>query len=203
MDDLRTDINGGWMPPVAPNAMPVQALDRPYRDEAAPEVLARSRRASVWRAATFLPAIFATGAIIAAFTDWFAMDGFNGFEGAVIGLIAFTFFWIALSFSTALWTDREGNYWGHNAIMRTAAFASCAGLPKVRGVRATCNTLGLSDHAASTPSHASILSAGRWAISCRPLGLRSCWSGHLWGTATIRTRLRISLALIRRSAGQR
>lgn len=101
MDDLRTDINGGWMPPVAPNAMPVQALDRPYRDEAAPDVLARSRRASVWRAATFLPAVFATGAIIAAFTDWFAMDGFNGFEGAVIGLIAFTFFWIALSFSTA------------------------------------------------------------------------------------------------------
>ncbi len=31
----------------------------------------------------------------------------------------------------AKWSDREGNYWGHNAIMRTAAFASCAGLPRL------------------------------------------------------------------------
>ena len=27
----------------------------------------------------------------------------------------------------SLWTNREANYWGHNAIIRTAAFASCAG----------------------------------------------------------------------------
>jgi membrane glycosyltransferase len=39
--------------------------------------------------------------LIAAFTDWFAMDGFSAFEGVVIGLIAFTFFWIALSVSTS------------------------------------------------------------------------------------------------------
>ncbi len=32
----------------------------------------------------------------------------------------------------ALWSNREGNYWGHNAIIRTAAFASCAGLPRVK-----------------------------------------------------------------------
>jgi membrane glycosyltransferase len=37
-----------------------------------------------------------------------------------------------LSEGLAKWTDREGNYWGHNAIIRTAAFASCAGLPKLR-----------------------------------------------------------------------
>lgn len=30
------------------------------------------------------------------------------------------------------WTDQEGNYWGHNAIIRTRAFASCAGLPRTR-----------------------------------------------------------------------
>lgn len=116
MDDLRTDINAGWMPPVAPNAMPVQALNRPYRDEAAPEELTRSRRASAWRVATFLPAILATGALVAAFTDWFAMDGFTGFEGVVIGLIAFTFFWIALSVSTAF----------------LGAAALCLSRPKVR-----------------------------------------------------------------------
>ena len=31
----------------------------------------------------------------------------------------------------ARWSDGEGNYWGHNAIIRTAAFARCAGLPRL------------------------------------------------------------------------
>ena len=101
MDDLRTDTVPGWMPPMAPIAVPVQALDRPYRDETAPG--ASSERGTMfWRVATFLPAIGATFAVVAAFTDWFAMDGFSAFEGVVIGLIAFTFFWIALSVFTAL-----------------------------------------------------------------------------------------------------
>lgn len=101
MDDLRTDISTEWMPPVAPAVMPVQALNRPYRDDAAPGA-SSTAFTQFWRLATFLPAIAATGALIAAFTDWFAMDGFSAFEGVVIGLIAFTFFWIALSVSTAL-----------------------------------------------------------------------------------------------------
>ncbi len=29
----------------------------------------------------------------------------------------------------------DGNYWGHNAILRTRAFATCAGLPPLRGLR--------------------------------------------------------------------
>ncbi len=33
----------------------------------------------------------------------------------------------------ALWAQYEGNYWGHNAIIRTRAFAECAGLPHLRG----------------------------------------------------------------------
>ena len=41
-----------------------------------------------------------------------------------------------LSEGLAKWTDREGNYWGHNAIIRTAAFASCAGLPRINTTRA-------------------------------------------------------------------
>jgi len=32
----------------------------------------------------------------------------------------------------ALWSNREGNYWGHNAIIRTAAFATSAGLPRLK-----------------------------------------------------------------------
>jgi membrane glycosyltransferase len=33
----------------------------------------------------------------------------------------------------SLWARHEGNYWGHNAIIRTRAFASSAGLPYLRG----------------------------------------------------------------------
>ena len=33
----------------------------------------------------------------------------------------------------AWWHGAEGNYWGHNAIIRTAAFASAAGLPELHG----------------------------------------------------------------------
>lgn len=33
----------------------------------------------------------------------------------------------------AWWSGGEGGYWGHNAILRTRAFASCAGLPPLRG----------------------------------------------------------------------
>ncbi|GHF58001.1 glucans biosynthesis glucosyltransferase MdoH [Seohaeicola zhoushanensis] len=35
----------------------------------------------------------------------------------------------------ARWCAQEGNYWGHNAIIRTAAFAACAGLPHLKGDR--------------------------------------------------------------------
>lgn len=34
-----------------------------------------------------------------------------------------------------LWSQSEGNYWGHNAIIRTRAFADSAGLPHLRGMR--------------------------------------------------------------------
>lgn len=42
---------------------------------------------------------------------------------------------LALAEGMARWCGREGNYWGHNAILRTAAFAACAGLPHLRGLR--------------------------------------------------------------------
>ncbi|WP_299964344.1 glucans biosynthesis glucosyltransferase MdoH [uncultured Roseobacter sp.] len=35
----------------------------------------------------------------------------------------------------AKWARTEGNYWGHNAIIRTRAFAASAGLPHLRGRR--------------------------------------------------------------------
>ena len=33
----------------------------------------------------------------------------------------------------AIWSGRDGNYWGHNAIIRTMAFAAHCGLPELRG----------------------------------------------------------------------
>ena len=36
----------------------------------------------------------------------------------------------------AFWHRDQGNYWGHNAIIRTAAFASSAGLPELAGTPA-------------------------------------------------------------------
>ncbi|WP_406645299.1 glucans biosynthesis glucosyltransferase MdoH [Aliisedimentitalea scapharcae] len=39
---------------------------------------------------------------------------------------------LALAEGLARWCGQEGNYWGHNAIIRTRAFASCAGLPRLR-----------------------------------------------------------------------
>ncbi len=49
---------------------------------------------------------------------------------------ATTIYGAALAEGLATWSDREGNYWGHNAIIRTAAFASCAGLPRLDTLRA-------------------------------------------------------------------
>ncbi|MFW8634179.1 glucans biosynthesis glucosyltransferase MdoH [Cribrihabitans pelagius] len=39
---------------------------------------------------------------------------------------------LALAEGLARWAGHEGNYWGHNAIIRTRAFAACAGLPLLR-----------------------------------------------------------------------
>ncbi|WP_170472987.1 glucans biosynthesis glucosyltransferase MdoH [Ruegeria arenilitoris] len=41
---------------------------------------------------------------------------------------------IAFAEGLARWCGQEGNYWGHNAIIRTKAFANCAGLPKIRSI---------------------------------------------------------------------
>lgn len=38
-----------------------------------------------------------------------------------------------MSAGLAVWARRDGNYWGHNAILRTEAFAGSAGLPHLKG----------------------------------------------------------------------
>ncbi|MEM8553534.1 MAG: glucans biosynthesis glucosyltransferase MdoH [Pseudomonadota bacterium] len=49
----------------------------------------------------------------------------QGFASAIYGP--------TLGRGLALWSGNSGNFWGHNAIIRTSAFADSAGLPKLRG----------------------------------------------------------------------
>lgn len=89
------------MPKRSPLARPIQALNRPYRDVNAPGAR-RVPWARLWRLVTFVPAIAVTLTLVAAFTNWFAMDGLSGFETALIAMIAVTVLWIALSVCTGL-----------------------------------------------------------------------------------------------------
>lgn len=63
----------------------------------------------------------------------------------------------------ALWASREGNYWGHNAIIRTAAFASCAGLPRVKSFRGKENLILSHDFV-----EAGLLRRAGWAVRFLP-----------------------------------
>jgi membrane glycosyltransferase len=40
---------------------------------------------------------------------------------------------LVIAAGLAVWSGRNGNYWGHNAIIRTKAFAQSCGLPQLRG----------------------------------------------------------------------
>jgi membrane glycosyltransferase len=46
---------------------------------------------------------------------------------------AVAFYGPVVSSGFACWYQESGNYWGHNAIVRTRAFASAAGLPRLSG----------------------------------------------------------------------
>lgn len=100
MTELRPISPAAWMPDPAPLDHPVQDLRARYRDGDAPEHVPLGRGVTLWRLATFLPAVLITLGLIAVFTDFFAMDGLSGFETLLISLIAMTFFWISLSVTT-------------------------------------------------------------------------------------------------------
>jgi membrane glycosyltransferase len=88
------------MPPEHPLAMPCQDLRRAHRDAAAPG-LASAPGARAKRLLTFGSAVAATLALMGVFTDMFRLGGLSGFEAVLIGLIALSFFWIALTVATA------------------------------------------------------------------------------------------------------
>jgi len=104
-----------------------------------------SRWGSDWDAMLVLDAdSLMTGRAIARLTDSLARDPGAGLIQSYPQLIgaqsvfarmqqfANGVYGIAFAEGLARWCGQEGNYWGHNAIIRTKAFATCAGLPKLR-----------------------------------------------------------------------
>jgi membrane glycosyltransferase len=68
----------------------------------------------------------------------------------------------------AWWHGAEGNYWGHNAMIRTAAFAAQAGLPTLRGRKPFGGHILSHDFV-----EAALLRRGGWAIHMAPALLGS------------------------------
>lgn len=63
----------------------------------------------------------------------------------------------------AWWSGAEGNYWGHNAIIRTRAFAACAGLPHINPGRPFGGHIMSHDFV-----EAALLRRGGWAVRMAP-----------------------------------
>ncbi|NOJ42496.1 glucans biosynthesis glucosyltransferase MdoH [Bradyrhizobium australiense] len=68
-----------------------------------------------------------------------------------------------LAAGIAWWHGSEGNYWGHNAIIRVRAFAQCAGLPKLRGRKPFGGHILSHDFI-----EAALMRRGGWAIHMAP-----------------------------------
>ncbi len=106
-----------------------------------------SRWGGTWDAMLVLDAdSLMTGRAIARLTDALARDPGAGLIQSYPQLIgaqsvfarmqqfANGVYGIAFAEGLSRWCGQEGNYWGHNAIIRTKAFATCAGLPKLRSL---------------------------------------------------------------------
>lgn len=63
----------------------------------------------------------------------------------------------------AWWSGAESNYWGHNAMIRTRAFAECAGLPVLRGRKPFGGHILSHDFV-----EAALLRRGGWAVHMLP-----------------------------------
>ena len=63
----------------------------------------------------------------------------------------------------AWWHGTEGNYWGHNAMIRTAAFAGEAGLPAIRGPKPFGGHILSHDFV-----EAALMRRGGWAVHMVP-----------------------------------
>jgi membrane glycosyltransferase len=69
-----------------------------------------------------------------------------------------------LAAGIAWWHGSEGNYWGHNAIIRASAFAQCAGLPELGGRKPFGGHIMSHDFI-----EAALMRRGGWAIHMAPM----------------------------------
>ena len=69
----------------------------------------------------------------------------------------------------AWWHGAEGNYWGHNALIRTRAFAECAGLPELSGSKPFGGPIMSHDFV-----EAALMRRGGWAVHMVP-GVRGSY----------------------------
>lgn len=68
-----------------------------------------------------------------------------------------------IAHGVAWWHGTESNYWGHNAVIRTRAFAECAGLPRLGGVRPFTGHVLSHDFV-----EAALIRRGGWACHMTP-----------------------------------
>ncbi len=89
------------MPPLALLASEPQNFSKSHSDPQAPTA---EQIAGTWvfRAWTFGPALIMTVALIAILFDWFREGGFGLAEIVLMGLVAYSTFWIALSAASAI-----------------------------------------------------------------------------------------------------
>jgi membrane glycosyltransferase len=68
-----------------------------------------------------------------------------------------------IAYGLAWWHGGDGNYWGHNAVIRTRAFAECGGLPTLSGPRPIGGHILSHDFV-----EAALMRRGGWAIHMAP-----------------------------------
>ena len=68
-----------------------------------------------------------------------------------------------IAYGLAWWHGMDGNYWGHNAIIRVRAFAGCAGLPALSGPRPIGGHILSHDFV-----EAALMRRGGWAVVMAP-----------------------------------
>lgn len=96
---MTTDLH--LMPPECPVDMPVQNLQAPFQDSAAPGAQVE-RNVMTWRLLAFSPALAATLGLMWVMLGWFSDQGISVAEAVLLVLICFNFFWISFTVSTVL-----------------------------------------------------------------------------------------------------
>ena len=76
------------------------------------------------------------------------------------------------AWGVAWWSGTEGNYWGHNAILRVAAFAQASGLPHLKGKKPFGGHIMSHDFV-----EAAFLRRAGWGVRLAPAPLNGDWGG--------------------------